>query len=151
MSLCFCFIRFLKRNMSSTKRRHNTAVNVLPSVSVFQLNYTSVFIKWTGVKQFSFNKFTTIRKKHNFLCVQQQAAHCGCDKFKSWMSCWIKDMITFLMHFALVFIHVCVILNNIRTWTVTAEHFPFVIGCDRIGGGGDLSQPQYAAVQIRVL
>lgn len=44
--------------------------------------------------------------------MQQQAAHCGCDKFQSWMSCWITDTITFIMHFFCIGVYLCVLLTE---------------------------------------
>lgn len=77
--------------------------------------------------------------------MQQQATHCGCDKFQSWMSCWIKDMITFIMHFALVCIWIP--LNTHITQTVTVECFP---ARHHAVTSGELSQMQFAVAPISV-
>ena len=76
----------------------------------------------------------TLLKKPFFfflLCLRQRAARCGCDKFQSWMPCWIKHTITFTMRFVLARSHTCAQLNNNVTWTVRVQCFP---ACDHIRG-----------------
>lgn len=77
---------------------------------------------------------TLLKKSFFFLHLQQQAAHCGCDKFQSWMPCGIKDTITFTIRSVLLRIYTCVQLNNNVTWTVSGGVFSCVMACDHIRG-----------------